>query len=91
MRATMCVCCLSLNVSVAKSSIGIPSSSSMSCFRNACNPAAAPMSTGTWSVVDQNREFGIRVFGQAVPEPATLALLGVGLVGIAASRRRKMN
>ena len=31
----------------------------------------------------------IRVAGSAIPEPGTLAIFGIGIVGFAATRRRK--
>jgi len=34
--------------------------------------------------------FGSRTFGTEVPEPATLALFSIGLIGVAAARRRKV-
>lgn len=36
-----------------------------------------------------NMGFGLEVKGEVVPEPATMAALGLGLAGIAARRRRK--
>lgn len=41
----------------------------------------------SWSPIIDNLTFGQQANG--VPEPATLALLGLGLVGLGVSRRRK--
>jgi hypothetical protein len=41
---------------------------------------------GTW---DKSSDVNVQVDGTAVPEPASMAILGVGLAGIGALRRRK--
>ena len=47
-------------------------------------PGAGSLGVGGFDVA-----FGLEVKGEVVPEPATMAALGLGLAGIAARRRRK--
>ncbi len=65
-------------------------------YANVVGGTFNPLSVGTWSSFgpnggwDKPSDVNVQVFGTAtVPEPPTLVLFGLGLAGLAFSRRRK--
>ena len=51
------------------------------------------LDSGTWTSLgngwDKASDLNVQVFGTAIPEPGSVALVGVALLGLAATRRRR--
>ncbi len=74
-------------------SAGVPATTGSNVFngyyRNAAGETNGNFTSSLRSIGLTNQSVGVRVYGTAVPEPASLAVLGLGLVGLVARRRRK--
>lgn len=64
-------------------------------YANVVGGAVDQASVGAWNSADPGwgwdkpSDLNVQVFGNAVPEPVSLALFGIGLAGLAATRRKK--
>ena len=62
-------------------------------YANVVNGIVDPSSIGTWSSLgdgwDKASDVNVQVYGQPVPEPGTMMLLGSGLIGLAGYGRKR--
>lgn len=58
-------------------------------YRNAATETNGNFTSTLRSLGQTNQSVGMRIYGSVVPEPATMAAIGIGIAGLASKRRRK--